>query len=264
VLGEVAGVRRIAERAAADVSALRGIVEAMREETAGVRVQAELANAVAESARATAEKARIDEEKVEALQAEVQFAIATMEDMKAGLTSAGQAALLARREAEDARKAAEHAGDGTGEQVQQVFREILGMAAKGRQRPLRQPVAPPAPEARAPRAGFDDANVPMAVIGTDGRFKEMNPSFCRLVGYQEHEFGKATWPSPHDRAVYAQQQDEFAALVAGTLPSVSVQSTYMHGQGLMVPVIGEITAVKGEDGTPSHLLLRAEERERAL
>jgi hypothetical protein len=36
----------------------------------------------------------------------------------------------------------------------------------------------------------------------------------------------------------------------------------MHGQGLMVPVIGEIIAVKGEDGTPSHLLLQAEERER--
>jgi len=42
-----------------------------------------------------------------------------------------------------------------------------------------------------------------------------------------------------------------------------VQSTFMHGQGLMVQVNGEITAVKGEDGLPSHLLLRAEERERA-
>jgi PAS domain S-box-containing protein len=187
-----------------------------------------------------------------------------MEEMKAGLTSAGQAALLARREAENARKVAEHAGDGTGEQVQQVFREILGMAAKGRPRPLHKPAAPAAPEPREPRAGFDDESVPMAVIGMDGRFKEMNPSFCRLVGYQEHEFAKATWPSPHDRAVYAQQQEEFSALVAGTLESVGVQSTYMHGQGLMVPVIGEITAVRGEDGTPSHFLLRAEERERAF
>ena len=38
----------------------------------------------------------------------------------------------------------------------------------------------------------------------------------------------------------------------------------MHGQGLMVPVVGEIIAVTGEDGLPSHLLLRAEERERPL
>ena len=104
----------------------------------------------------------------------------------------------------------------------------------------------------------------MAMIGVDGKFKELNPSFCRLVGYQEHEFAKAAWPSPHDRALYAQQQEQFSELISGVLESVPVQSTYMHGQGLMVPVVGEITAVKGEDGLPSHLLLRAEERERAL
>ena len=57
---------------------------------------------------------------------------------------------------------------------------------------------------------------------------------------------------------------QFSQLIGGVLESVPVQSTYMHGQGLMVPVVGEITAVKGEDGLPSHLLLRAEERERAL
>ena len=104
----------------------------------------------------------------------------------------------------------------------------------------------------------------MAVIGIDGKFKELNPSFCRLVGYQEHEFAKAAWPSPHDRQHYAQQQEQFSELISGELESVPVQSTYMHGQGLMVPVVGEITAVKGEDGLPSHLLLRAEERERNL
>ena len=104
----------------------------------------------------------------------------------------------------------------------------------------------------------------MAVIGVDGRFKQLNPSFCRLVGYQEHEFAKAAWPSPHDRQIYVQQQQDFADLVSGKLESVAVESTFMHGQGLMVPVVGEITAVKGVDGMPSHLLLRAEERERAI
>ena len=117
---------------------LREELEALRDETAVVREQAELANAVAEKARQTAEGAKIDEERVEALQAEVQFAISTMEEMKAGLTSAGQAALVARREAEQAKKAAEHAGDGTGEHVTQVFREILGLAAKGRPRTLQK------------------------------------------------------------------------------------------------------------------------------
>jgi hypothetical protein len=39
-----------------------------------------------------------------------------------------------------------------------------------------------------------------------------------------------------------------------------VQSTYMHGQGLMVPVIGKISTVPGEDGLPVYLLLEAEDR----
>jgi hypothetical protein len=34
----------------------------------------------------------------------------------------------------------------------------------------------------------------------------------------------------------------------------------MHGQGLMVPVVGTLRAVPGEDGLPVHLLLEAEER----
>src|SRR4029079_15856981 len=101
----------------------------MRAETTAVRDQAELANAVAEQARATAEAARLEEEKVGALQAEVQFAISTMEEMKAGLTSAGQAALVARREAEQAKKAAEAAGDGTREHVTEGFRETLALTA---------------------------------------------------------------------------------------------------------------------------------------
>ena len=129
---------------------------------------------------------------------------------------------------------------------------------------IQKPPEKPAPEPRALRPGFDDEAAPLAVIGVDGRFKQMNPSFCRLVGYQEHEFAKAAWPSPHDRHIYVQQQQDFADLVSGKLEHVAVESTFMHGQGLMVPVVGDITAVKGVDGMPSHLLLRAEERERAI
>jgi hypothetical protein len=34
----------------------------------------------------------------------------------------------------------------------------------------------------------------------------------------------------------------------------------MHGQGLMVPVVGKLSVVAGEDGLPSHLVLEAEDR----
>ena len=113
---------------------------------------------------------------------------------------------------------------------------------------------------RAPRHGFDDATQPMAVLSLDGKFRELNPAFTKLVGYKEADFMKAAWPSPHDRRDYQDQQEQLRRLAAGEVECVPVQSTYMHGQGLMVPVIGTLRAVPGEDGLPEHLLLEAEER----
>ena len=100
----------------------------------------------------------------------------------------------------------------------------------------------------------------MAILALDGKFKELNPAFTKLVGYKEHEFMKAAWPSPHDRKDYKDQLEQLRALGAGELRGVDVTSTYMHGQGLMVPVVGKLTLVDGEDGLPLHLLLEAEER----
>jgi PAS domain S-box-containing protein len=230
----------------------------VREQSQGVRDDAASARTAAEAG----------ERRVEAMQAELTFAMKSLEDLKAGLTSAGQAAVIARREAEQAKRAAQGADGGSG--VHEVFQQLLGMAAArsgGGSGSQRRPLAQgsevrrkPQPAKREPRHGFDDVAQPQAILGLDGKFRELNPSFARLVGYQEHEFAKAAWPSPHDRALYQQQQEELRQLVSGEIESVSVQSTYMHGQGLMVPVVGTLKVVPGEDGLPLHLILEAEER----
>ena len=100
----------------------------------------------------------------------------------------------------------------------------------------------------------------MAILALDGKFKELNPAFTKLVGYKEHEFTKAAWPSPHDRRDYKEQLEQLRQMGVGELREVDVQSTYMHGQGLMVPVVGKLSLATGEDGTPLHLVLEAEDR----
>ena len=100
----------------------------------------------------------------------------------------------------------------------------------------------------------------MAILALDGKFKELNPAFTKLVGYKEHEFMKAAWPSPHDRKDYKDQLEQLRRLGAGELHQVEVTSTYMHGQGLMVPVVGTLTLATGHDSAPSHLVLDAEDR----
>ena len=56
---------------------------------------------------------------------------------------------------------------------------------------------------------------PLAVLNLKGKFCELNPAFSKLVGYEEHEFLKAVWPSVHDRAVYKEQTDQLAQMIDG-------------------------------------------------
>src|SRR3954454_8481897 len=198
------------------------------------------------------------------MQSELKFALKSLEEVKQGLSTAGQAAIIARREAEQARKAAQHVGDGSTERVTEVFQQILGLAAARNQPAHRQPTmatpaARPEPIKREPRHGFDDAVQPMAILALDGKFKELNPAFTKLVGYKEHQFTKAAWPSPHDRRDYKDQIEQLRLMGVGDLRELEIQSTYMHGQGLMVPVVGKLSVTTGEDGLPQHLLLVAED-----
>jgi PAS domain S-box-containing protein len=262
---DAAGARDAAVANAEQVTAVRWVAEESREGVQALKAELEALRAESRSARADAaaarEATRAGQQRVERMQAELASALATLDELKAGLTHAGQAAVSARREAEQAKRAAQHAGDGS-PGVHDVFQQLIAAAARGGGAARRTAATPgrPVPAERTPRQGFDDVSQPQAILGIEGRFRELNPSFARLVGYKEHEFAKAAWPSPHDRAVYQEQQDQLRRLVSGEIDSLSVQSTYMHGQGLMVPVVGTLKVVRDGGGQPLHLLLEAEER----
>jgi PAS domain S-box-containing protein len=109
--------------------------------------------------------------------------------------------------------------------------------------------------AREPRPGFDDADNAMAVIGLDGRFRELNPKFSELVGYREQDFQTASWPPVADRAKLDQHREQMRALIAGEINSAEVNTGYVHAQGLLVPVSGTISVERDEDGEARRFLL---------
>ena len=192
--------------------------------------------------------------------------MASVREFKHGFEDARQAAVAARRDADAARAAAERAGAVHEADDGEVHRGLARRCSRKAPRPrsaVRRALATPASSCAAPSpcattdalpprraAGFDDQAQPMAVLDLRGRFKQLNPAFAKLVGYGEHEFGKAAWPSVLDRKVYKDQMGEFEQLIAGKLENAEVQSTYMHSQGLMVPVVGEIRLVRGDGGEP--------------
>jgi hypothetical protein len=53
------------------------------------------------------------------------------------------------------------------------------------------------------------------------------------------------WPSVHDRGVYKLHLEQLSKMAAGDLEQLRIQSTYLHGQGLMVLVSGELQLVRG-------------------
>jgi PAS domain S-box-containing protein len=107
---------------------------------------------------------------------------------------------------------------------------------------------------REPRAGFDDAKQPMATIGLDGRFRDLNDAFTDLIGYSESEFQQAVWPPVMDRANLDKHRQQMKDMLAGKIESADIKTGYVHAQGLLVPVVGTLTLVH-ENGEPSHFLL---------
>ena len=196
------------------------------------------------------EEAKRGDDRIEAMQSELTFALKSLEELKQGLSSAGQAAVIARREAEQARKAASTSATARpsasprSSSRSSAWPPQRNAAAR---RPQRRHAGhdPPEPVKREPRHGFDDAHAPMAILALDGKFKELNPAFTKLVGYKEHEFMKAAWPSPHDRKRLQGPARAAAPARRRRAAQVEVTSTYMHGQGLMVPVVGSSDARDG-------------------
>ena len=187
--------------------------------------------------------------------------IAAVEAAERRAQQAEQAAAAAAEAAAQARRAADEAGVDAATARGALDRgdayellEPLGTGGgNGKNRPLFERPADPAPE-RGQRPGFDDVASPMATIGLDGHFLQLNQAFSDLVGYGESEFAAATWPPVMDRANLTKHREQMEQMLAGAIESAEVNTGYVHAQGLLVPVAGKISLVR-ENEEPDHFLL---------
>jgi PAS domain S-box-containing protein len=155
------------------------------------------------------------------------------EQAEEAAAAAAEAAVLARRSAEEA----------SSQEDRDPRRPLFGR--KRDTEPAREKLP-----------GFDDVPDPMATIGMDGRFRELNQAFTDLVGYSEEDFRSASWPPVMDRANLPKHREQMKRLLAGEIDSAEVNTGYVHAQGLLVPVIGTISLLSA-DGRPDRFLLSA-------
>ena len=109
--------------------------------------------------------------------------------------------------------------------------------------PSRTPVAPADGDSRRPPSA-----------STAGSSRSTPPS-SHWWATAEADFRHARWPSLADRDRVAEHRALLARLATGEIERARVETVYMHGQGLTVPVKGTLELVRADDGSPRHLLL---------
>jgi PAS domain S-box-containing protein len=233
-------VRAAADASLEALSQVREEVERVRIEAGELRSQVESARADAEAARAQAEHARADAE----------AARADLERSREEAARAHAAAERARALADEARR-----------DLSQASERLMAALpdAPTAEAPPADAAAPTQPVARTARPGFDDAPVGMAVIGLDGRFRDLNPLFSALIGYSEDEFRGATFPSTVDRENRDTHVDLLRAMAAGESEGDPVETCYVASTGLLLPLSGRLSLVRDGEGHPDSLLLVLDE-----
>ena len=242
---ELTSAKAEVSEAKADLAELRELAAGVREATQEALAEARSATQAGEQAREAAEHAGTAAERSEETAARLAQLGGEMERAEAESSTSREEMASLRQEAEA---------------MVRVLERSIGRALSDD--PPDDPAepagtAPPELEpARDPREGFDDVDAPMAVLDLGGGFVELNRHFCELVGYTEEEFRTAIWPSSLSDEVTRREHRELRdRLATGEIEESPVETCYLHKEGLLVPVSGTVSLVRGEDGSPDHLLL---------
>jgi two-component system, cell cycle sensor histidine kinase and response regulator CckA len=109
------------------------------------------------------------------------------------------------------------------------------------------------------RKSFESAAIGIALVGTDGRFIEVNDSLCKIVGYPADilvtkTFQEITHPDDLDVDL-----EYVGQVISGAIPSYQMEKRYFHAGGDTVWVLLSVSLVRAGDGTPLHFVSQIED-----
>ncbi|MBZ5620075.1 MAG: PAS domain S-box protein [Acidobacteriia bacterium] len=116
------------------------------------------------------------------------------------------------------------------------------------------------------RGVFEHAQVGMCVAGLDGRFLQVNPAFCRMVGYTEQELLAKAWTElihPDDLEPALRRREQLSKDPGGC---VDAEIRHIHRSGSVVWGRVRVSLVRDSGGSPLFVVVHAEditERKRA-
>ena len=98
-------------------------------------------------------------------------------------------------------------------------------------------------------SAFRDAAIGMALVGTDGRWLQVNRSLCKILGYSEGELlGKTFQDITHPDDLEA-DVEQVRRMLAGEIETYQKEKRYFHKDGHVVWVL--LTYRPGSSGAPT-------------
>jgi diguanylate cyclase (GGDEF)-like protein/PAS domain S-box-containing protein len=104
------------------------------------------------------------------------------------------------------------------------------------------------------RSCFEHASIGVALVRPDGRWLAVNPSLCRILGYDEHEllscdFQSITHPDDLEGDMTLVRQ-----VLAGAISEYQLEKRYFHKSGKLVWALLNVSLVRGENGKPLYFI----------
>jgi diguanylate cyclase (GGDEF)-like protein/PAS domain S-box-containing protein len=104
------------------------------------------------------------------------------------------------------------------------------------------------------RNAFDAAAIGMAIVSLDGKWLQVNPPLCRMLGYSEPDLKKLTFQDVTHPDDLAADLDYVEQVLRGEIPSYQMEKRYFHKDGHVVWVLLSVSMVRGRDGAPLHFV----------
>jgi len=114
---------------------------------------------------------------------------------------------------------------------------------------------------------FEHAPIGVALLGTDGRWLQVNPAVCRLFGYTAEELSKMTFADVTHPDDVDDNLERRRRQLEGESDAVNIQKRYVRSDGEVVWASVSSTLVRDSDGRPVYSVTVIEdigERTRAL
>ena len=104
------------------------------------------------------------------------------------------------------------------------------------------------------RVAFQNAPIGMALTDLEGRYLQVNPALCRLLGRTEEELLSATSEEVTHPDDYGAQAALERAAVSGGEPSYQIEKRYLRPDGTAVWAFTARSVVNNKEGQPLYLI----------